>query len=241
MKRHKGLWEKVVAIENAGEPCLGEFAAHPKLVGVRHVVHDEPDDDFILRENFNAGIRQLSKYGLVYDILIFARHLPQTLTFVDRHPGQPFVVDHIAKPVIRGSAFDASWDRQLRDLARRENVSCKLSGMVTEVRDAEWNADLLRPYYETVLEAFGPRRVMFGSDWPVCLLRASYAAWVAAVTELASALSAHEQAAFWGGNAARIYHLCDPVGGWRTGRSLSRDKVRRNQVAPPPSRKKNHR
>jgi L-fuconolactonase len=123
------------------------------------------------------------------------------------HPEQPFVVDHIAKPRIARDAFDTEWADGIRELAKREHVSCKISGMITEVRDAEWNVDSLRPYFETVLEAFGPQRVMYGSDWPVCLLRGSYANWVQAVSELASSLGPDEQAALWGGNAGRIYQL----------------------------------
>lgn len=208
--RIKAVVGWVPLLENAGEPWLEEFASHPKLAGVRHVVHDEPDDHFILREDFNAGISRLASHGLVYDILIFAKHLSQTITFVDRHPGQPFVVDHIAKPSIRKGAFDETWATGIRDLAKRENVSCKLSGVVTEVRDNDWNTALLRPYFETVLEAFGPQRLLFGSDWPVCLLRATYPAWIRAAEELVAPLSPAEQNAFWGGNAARVYGLATP-------------------------------
>jgi L-fuconolactonase len=192
-------------LQDAGEPFLEHVAAHPKLRGIRHVVHDEPDDDFILRDDFGAGIKRLAGYGLVYDLLIFARHLPQTIRFVDRHPGQAFGVDHLAKPVIRRGRFDEAWARGIRELAERENVSCKLSGMVTEVRDEHWDLDLLRPYVGTVLDAFGSERVMFGSDWPVCLLRSQYAGWVDAVHELIADLSGSEKAAIWGRNAARIY------------------------------------
>jgi L-fuconolactonase len=205
--RIKAVVGWVPLLENGGEPWLEKFSSHPKLKGVRHVVHDEPDDDFILRPDFNAGIRNLKKYGLLYDILIFWKHLPQTIRFVDMHPEQPFVVDHIAKPRIAADNFDTEWAAGIRELAKRENVSCKISGMMTEVRDAEWNVDLLRPYFDTVLEAFGPQRVMYGSDWPVCLLRGSYASWVKAVGELASSLGADEQTALWGGNAGRIYQL----------------------------------
>lgn len=203
----RGVVGWVPLLEDGGEPFLERFAAHPKLRGVRHVVHDEPDDHFILRRDFNEGVGRLAGCGLVYDILIFARHLPQTIEFVDRHPGQVFVVDHLAKPVIRRDHFDAVWAEGMRELAQRENVSCKVSGMVTEVRDAEWDVDLLRPYFETALEAFGPGRLMFGSDWPVCLLRAEYRAWVGCVEALAATLGEDEQAAFWGGNAGRIYGL----------------------------------
>ncbi|HSP42925.1 MAG TPA: amidohydrolase family protein [Luteolibacter sp.] len=205
--RVRGVVGWVPLLENGGEPWLEKYATHPKLRGVRHVVHDEPDDDFILRPDFNEGIRNLPKYGLLYDILIFWKHLPQTIRFVDLHPEQPFVVDHIAKPRIAREAFDNEWAAGIRELAKREHVSCKISGMITEVRDAEWDADLLRPYFDTILEAFGPQRVMYGSDWPVCLLRGSYANWVHAVEQLASSLSLDEQAALWGGNAERIYQL----------------------------------
>jgi L-fuconolactonase len=178
---------------------LAQHALNPKLRAVRHVLHDEPNDAYMLRDDFNRGIAGLKGLGLVYDILIFARHLENTITLVDRHPGQPFVVDHIAKPTITAE--------QIRALARRPHVSCKLSGVVTEVRDPEWTLDLIRPYYETVLDAFGPERLMFGTDWPVCLLRCDYSQWVAAVRELIASLSATEQAHVMGLTAARVYGL----------------------------------
>jgi L-fuconolactonase len=197
----------VPLLEDTAGPWLEQFAAHPRLAGVRHVVHDEPDDNFILRDDFNAGIKQLAPHGLVYDLLIFAKHLPQTISFVDRHPSQPFVVDHIAKPTIQEFSFDQSWADGILELAQRENVSCKVSGMLTEVRDRDWDLKLLQPYFDTILEAFGPQRIMFGSDWPVCLLRADYPAWSQTAADLAAPLSADEQAAFWGENAARIYGI----------------------------------
>ncbi len=205
--RVKAVVGWVALCENGGEPCLERYAAHPKLAGVRHVVHDEADDDFILRPDFNAGIRNLAKYGLVYDILIFWKHLPQTTAFVDRHPDQPFVVDHIAKPRIVAGNFDTEWAGGIRELARRPQVSCKVSGMLTEVRGATWDNDLLRPYFETVYEAFGPERVMFGSDWPVSLIRSSHAGWTRICEDLTKSMGADERAAFWGGNAARIYGI----------------------------------
>lgn len=205
--RIKAVVGWVPLCENGGEPWLEKFAAHPRLAGVRHVVHDEPDDNFILRPDFNEGIRNLAKYGLLYDILIFWKHLPQTIKFVDMHPSQPFVVDHIAKPRIEAGNFDAEWAAGIRELAKREHVSCKVSGMLTEVRGETWDLDLLRPYFDTVYEAFGPRRVMFGSDWPVCLLRSSHTAWTRICSDLSNSFSPDEQASFWGGNAKRIYKL----------------------------------
>jgi len=186
---------------------LNRFASHSNLVGARHIVHDEPDDNFILGGEFNQGIGELANYDLVYDILIFEKHLPQTIEFVDRHPHQQFVVDHIAKPRIDSRKFDENWGKNIAELAGRDNVACKLSGMATEVMDPEWDDDLLTPYIDTVLEAFGPDRLLFGSDWPVCLLRTDYDRWFKTVETAIGKLSASEQAAILSGNASRIYQL----------------------------------
>jgi L-fuconolactonase len=186
---------------------LESFRDQPLLKGVRHVVQDEPDDRFLDRDDFNAGIRALRPLGLVYDILIYGRQLPMAVRFVDRHPEQRFVIDHIAKPRIGAAGIDRDWERGFRALAERPHVSCKFSALVTEVTEPTWTVAMLRPYWDVALEAFGPRRLMFGSDWPVCLLRSSYADWVAAAGALAGDLAAEEQAAFWGGNANREYRL----------------------------------
>jgi len=187
------------------EATLARLAVDPRLRGVRHIVHDEPDERFILRDDFNRGVARLRGLGLVYDVLIFAAHLPHAIAFVDRHPDQPFVVDHVAKPTIRTAAFDRAWAEGLRELARRPHVTCKLSGMVTEVRDPGWSSGLLQPYVDVALEAFGPSRLMFGTDWPVCRLKCEYAAWVEAVHGFVAPLSAGEQAAILGGTAQRVY------------------------------------
>lgn len=186
---------------------LEKLRGETLLKGVRHVVQDESDERFLDREEFNAGIRELRTYDLAYDILIFGRQLPMTLRFVDRHPEQRFILDHIAKPVISSAKWDSEWEKGFRDLAKRPNVMCKFSALVTEVRDPAWDIALLSPYWNVALEAFGPDRLMFGSDWPVCLLRSSYADWIAAVSVYASELSEPEQAKFWGGNASRAYRL----------------------------------
>jgi L-fuconolactonase len=185
---------------------IEEFAGHPKLKGVRHVVHDEPDDDYLLRDDFNRGIGLLKDYGLVYDILIFERHLPQTLAFVDWHPNQIFIVDHIAKPRIRDRVL-LPWCELLGELARRENVYCKVSGMVTEAAWRSWTPADLTPYFEVVLSAFGPKRLMFGSDWPVLNLAANYARWVEVVDHSLAALSEQERSRLWGGTAVEAYRL----------------------------------
>jgi L-fuconolactonase len=189
------------------EATLERLAGDTALRGLRHIVHDEPDDRFLLRDDFNRGVTRLRPHRLVYDVLIFAAHLPHAIAFVDRHPDQPFVVDHIAKPVIRAAAFDTAWAAGLRELARRPHVTCKLSGVVTEVRDPTWSASLIQPYLEVALEAFGPSRLMFGTDWPVCRLKCEYADWVTAIRGYIAPLSAAEQAAIMGGTAARVYGI----------------------------------
>jgi L-fuconolactonase len=185
---------------------LEELAGRTKLKGVRHILHDEPDDCYMLRPDFNAGVSLLARCQLAYDILIFEKHLPQTLRFVDQHPNQIFVLDHIAKPRIAAQVF-SPWRENIAALARRENVYCKLSGMVTEGYWKSWRSEDLQPYFETVLEAFGPRRLMFGSDWPVLLLASSYGRWHATVTEAISSLSASEREGIMGGAAAEAYRL----------------------------------
>jgi L-fuconolactonase len=171
---------------------LERIAHLPKLRGIRHPIHDEPDDQFVLREDFNRGIAALKQFNLRYDILIFEKHLPQTIQFVDRHPDQVFIVDHIAKPRIRDRAL-SPWKDNLCELARRQNVYCKLSGMVTE---ADWNAwadESLSPYIDVVLRVFGPKRLMFGSDWPVVTLASSYKRWWETVRIAIAQLSPSEQ------------------------------------------------
>ena len=187
---------------------LAQFAAHPKLVAIRHVLQDEPDPLFMLRDDFQAGIRALWDFNLTYDILIFHRHLPQTIELVDRHPAQSFVIDHMAKPAI-GQRMIEPWARSMRELARRPHVCCKLSGMVTEIGRPQWTVADLRPYVEVVLDAFGPERVLFGSDWPVCLVACGYARWMEIVQELTAHLSPAERAAILGENARRVYQLKD--------------------------------
>ena len=169
-------------------------------------MQDEPDDAFLLRPDFNAGIALFQRYGLVYDILIFERQLPAAIFFVDRHPTQVFVLDHLAKPRIRDRVLEP-WRTNIRELARRENVFCKLSGMVTEAHWTQWSLPDLLPYFEVVLEAFGPKRLMAGSDWPVCLLAATYQTWFSTLREFISRLSVAEQEMILGGVATKVYSL----------------------------------
>ncbi len=192
--------------DGAVDEALAERAGQAKLAGVRHVVQDEPDREFLARDDFNRGVARLKEYGLVYDILIHERQLPATLAFVDRHPEQRFVVDHLAKPRIREGVLEP-WRENLRALAKREQVTCKLSGMVTEADPEQWTATGLRVYAEVAMSAFGPRRMMFGSDWPVCLLGADYGLWHRTVWEFCADLSEAERAAVMGGTAIEWYGL----------------------------------
>ena len=185
---------------------LDRFAASPKLRAVRHVLHDEPDDFYMLRDDFNRGVRLLQPRGLSYDILIFERHLPQAIEFVDRHPRQVFIVDHIAKPRIREGVV-SPWKENLARLAQRQNVYCKISGMATEADWSTWTADQLRPYFDAVLAAFGPRRLMFGSDWPVLTLAGSYRGWVDTFRSFIAELSENEREQISSGTAIQAYRL----------------------------------
>jgi L-fuconolactonase len=185
---------------------LHALAANPTFVGVRHVVQDEPDPRFVLREGFVRGVRQLHQHGLTYDLLLFPGQLPAALELVALVPEQPFVVDHLAKPRIASGEI-ADWSRSIRALARHANVCCKVSGMVTEAVRRGWKQADFMPYLDVVLEAFGPQRLMVGSDWPVCLLAGEYADVAAIPREYFARLSATEQRAIWGETAARFYGL----------------------------------
>lgn len=185
---------------------LQEFGTHSKLCGVRHVVHDEPDDDFMLREDFRRGIEMLAEFGLTYDLLLFPRHLPVACELAERFPNQRFVLDHVAKPPIKEGKLEP-WATDLRRLASFANVFCKVSGMVTEAHWRTWKPTDFHPYLDVVFEAFGSRRIMFGSDWPVCTVAASYADVLKIVSEYIQELSQEEQANVWHNSATRFYGL----------------------------------
>ena len=190
------------------EQTLERLSANVKLKGVRHVLQGEADE-YMLREDFNAGIALLRRYSMTYDVLVLECQLPAAIHFVDRHPEQPFVLDHIAKPLIAAQTLEP-WRTHIRELARRSHVACKLSGLVTEANFDSWTIEHLRPYIETVLECFGTKRLIFGSDWPVCTVAASYARWTNGLREFVSELSGDEQEAILGRNAIQFYGLSLP-------------------------------
>jgi len=188
------------------EAQLERYARHPKFKGVRHIVQGESDDAFLLRDDFCRGVSRLADYGLTYDILIYHRQLPAAIEFARRFPNQPFVVDHIAKPDIKNGLAEP-WTKLIRELAACGNVHCKISGMVTEADHGAWTPEDIRPYLETALEAFGPSRVMFGSDWPVCLLAADYGTTFDLVDEATKYWSEEDRAKLFGGNCAAFYGI----------------------------------
>jgi L-fuconolactonase len=209
------VWGVVGWVDLAGDGVADDLARLAGrsdgryLVGVRHQVEDERDPDWLRREDVGRGLAAVSDAGLVYDLLVRPPHLAAALDAVRAHPDLTFVVDHIAKPDIAGAAWEP-WATGIAALAREPNVTCKLSGMVTLADWARWTAADLRPYVTHCLEAFGPSRVMFGSDWPVCLLAGSLAAVHAAlVASLPDDPALLEQVL--GGTAMRVYGL-QPAG-----------------------------
>jgi len=197
------------------EHSLSALATNPKLVGLRHVVQDEPQG-FLDSEDFNRGIRILRETGLVYDLLIVEHQLGEATRFVDRHPNQVFVLDHIAKPKIAARELEP-WRTQIHELSRRNNICCKVSGMVTEDSWSHWSVESLRPYLDTVVDAFGADRLLTGSDWPVCLVATNYMQWWQLLRDFFAHFSDDERANIFGATAAGIYNL--KLGELREGRS----------------------
>ncbi len=185
---------------------LARLSTHKKIKGFRHILQGETDDAYMLRPAFRNGISKLNKYGLTYDILIFPKHLKNACELVKEFPNQPFVLDHIAKPYIKAGKID-EWKKDITALAQFENVMCKVSGMVTEADWNNWKKADFRPYLDAVVESFGVNRLMYGSDWPVCLCAADYTKIIDLVDDYFSRFSKSEQAAFWRGNAVKFYGL----------------------------------
>lgn len=188
------------------EAQLEKYAKHCKFVGVRHVIHDEPETDFMLGADFLRGISLLERYHLTYDILIFPKHLPNAVRFVERFPNQTFVLDHIAKPFIKDKVI-APWDEDLRRLASFPNVYCKVSGMVTEADWHRWTKNEFKPYLDVVFSAFGTDRVMIGSDWPVCKVAGHYEDIMNITLDYIQRFTDEERNKILGGNAITAYQL----------------------------------
>ena len=187
---------------------LDRVSRHPRLAGLRHIVQGEPDG-FLDRPAFRRGIARLERYGLTYDILVYARQLPAAAAFARDFPRQRFVLDHLGKPDVRGDGY-AVWRRHFGELAALPNVCCKLSGLVTEADWRAWTPAGLRPYLDAALESFGPSRLMIGSDWPVCLVAASYADVIGLVRDAIAEYSADEREQMLGGTARDFFRLGAP-------------------------------
>ena len=200
----------VVGWADLSSPRVGErlehFSHSSKLRGFRHIAQTESDDGFLARENFVKGVAQLRAFGFTYDILIYPKQLPAAIELVTRLLEQRFVVDHVAKPEIK-SGKTSPWAAQMKEIAQNKNVFCKLSGMVTEADWKRWKAEDFKPYLDVVFDAFGAERLMFGSDWPVCLLAATYRQVKQLIEEYVKGFSQSDKDKIFGGNAARFYGL----------------------------------
>ncbi len=196
-------------VDLASEQCeeqLLEFKSHPKFVGIRHITQDEPDDDFAVRPDVIRGMKVLEKHQVPFDLLFYVKHLKHATTLAQELPDLPMVIDHLAKPRIKDQATD-DWIGNFKAAAKFPNVFCKLSGMVTEANWKNWTVNDLRPYIEAALEAFGPERCMFGSDWPVCELAGTYHQVHSALAEVVEPLSESEKDAIFCRTAVKFYGL----------------------------------
>ncbi|MFC9465564.1 amidohydrolase family protein [Streptomyces coelicoflavus] len=182
------------------------------LRGIRHQVQGEPDPDWLTRPEVLRGLRAVAAAGLVYDLVVLPHQLPAATRAAAAVPGLTFVLDHLGKPPI-ASGRREPWATEVRALAALPNTVCKLSGLVTEADRVSWTGDDLRPYADTVIEAFGPRRLMFGSDWPVCTLAADYGDVVRTARDLTSGLAPAERTQVWAGTARRVYRMAGPGAG----------------------------
>lgn len=187
------------------EERLAHYQQQKIVKGFRHILQGE-EPDFMLQPDFLNGISLLKDAGFTYDVLIFPKHLDAALQLVKKFPEQKFVIDHIAKPDIKNQLMD-DWANGMRAIAQHPNVHCKVSGMVTEADWKHWKEDDLYPYLDVVTEAFGINRLMYGSDWPVCLVAASYERMIAPVRKYYASFSKTEQEKIFGTNAAAFYHL----------------------------------
>lgn len=196
-------------VDLASEECesqLVEFKDHPKFVGIRHITQDEPNDDFIIRDDVMNGLRVLEKHSVPFDLLFYVKHLHHAQALGQALPNLPMVIDHLAKPEIKDANLD-NWKGNLVAASKFPNICCKLSGMITEADWKNWKPADLKPYVDAALESFGPERCMYGSDWPVCELAGSYEQVHNALAELIGELSESEQAAIWSGTATKFYGL----------------------------------
>ena len=189
------------------EEELARYRAFPKMKGFRHVLQDEPDHNFMLQDSFVRGVKKSFTYGYTYDILIFETQLPSAIRFLEQFDTQPFVLDHIAKPMI-SVGKTRNWEEGIRELAQYEQLYCKVSGMVTEAKLKQWTYEDFLPFLDVIVDAFGVDRIMFGSDWPVCLVGSeNYGLMKGIVDRYFEAYKEEDKAKIFGGNAISFYKL----------------------------------
>ena len=208
-KRHPGIAGVVGWVDLTSSKVMERlqfFSQHEKLCGFRHIAQDEPDERFLVGGNFVRGVACLEQFGFSYDILVYPKQLPAAIDLVAKLPGQRFVIDHLAKPEIRAKGM-AFWAGHIGEIANNSNVYCKLSGLVTEADWHQWKKEDFRPYLDVVFDAFGPERLMFGSDWPACLVAAGYRQVLQIIDEYVQDYPAEVKERIFGGNAAQFYRL----------------------------------
>lgn len=188
------------------EKKLSYFSTKNKLRGFRHIVQSEPDDNFMLNPAFQNGIGLLNKYGFTYDILIYSKQIPAAIQLVQKYPEQTFILDHIAKPDIKNHKMEP-WATEIKKLAGYQNVYCKVSGMITEANHNSWTKEEIYPYLDIVFSTFGVNRLLFGSDWPVCLLAGTYEKVVNLIKEYIAGFSPEEKEKLFGGSTLKAYGI----------------------------------
>jgi len=188
---------------------LDQYIQEPLIKGFREIIQGTTDEVFLDNPDFDHGLRELTHRDYAFDLLVTHDQLPAVIAFADKHPNQRMVLNHCAKPPIWANKFPKTWARNIRELARRPHIYCKLSGLTTEIQDQkkEWHTNLIRPYFNTILNAFSPQRIMFGSDWPISLLKTSYPSWLNAVDDLILPLSTTEKSAIQSETATQFYKL----------------------------------
>jgi L-fuconolactonase len=201
----KGVVGWVDLNSNEIEAALASYTDTKVLKGFRHILQAEPKG-FMLAPSFKKGIDALTKYNYTYDLLIYASQLKEAKEFISNHSTQPIVIDHLAKPNIKEGEWE-SWKKDINEIAQYPNVYCKISGMATEANWNSWTLDTLKPYIDSAVEVFGTDRIMFGSDWPVCLVASSYEKWLKGLQNYFNTFSISEQEAFFANNAINFYKL----------------------------------
>lgn len=202
----RGIIGWVDLTDRTGHAALGRYVRFPRFKGVRHLIHTETDDRWLSRPDVQDGLAVLSEHGLTFDLVALPRHLPYLPAVIERHPNLKFVINHMGKPPLASGPLEG-WARDLAQVASFPNVYCKVSGLITELPEGSWTPNDLKPAIEIAMKLFGFERLMFGSDWPVCLRASTYRQVLSALQAVWAQSGTEESAKFWRGNAIRVYHL----------------------------------